>query len=121
MMVPKELGLSLRTVARQVRCVYGIRDAGKITEDIYTQVLEAIGFVFGASNVCILSHRTKDLSIVVHGDAFTTLGIDTDLDWYEAQLKESFEIKIRGRLGPGCTTPRKFVLSIELSLTPTEV
>ena len=106
MMVPKELGLAPGTVARQARCVYGTRDAGKIWEDTYTQVLEAMGLVPGALNPCIFHHRTKDLSIVVHGDDVTTLGNDTDLDWYENKLKKSFEIKIRGRLGLGCTTPR---------------
>ena len=105
--VPKELRLAPGTLARQVRCVYGTRDAGKTWEDTYTQVLEAVGFVPGASNHCIFHHRTKDLSIVVHGDDFTTLGIDTDLDWYENQLKDSFEIKNRWQLGLGCTTPRK--------------
>ena len=76
MMVPKEVGLSHGTVARQVRCVCGPRDVGKIWEDTGTQVLEAMEFIPGASNPCILSHRTKDLSIVVHGGDFTTLGTD---------------------------------------------
>ena len=56
MMVPKELGLAPGTVARQVRCVYGTRDAGKIWEDTYTQVLEAMAFVPGASNPCTFHH-----------------------------------------------------------------
>ena len=33
MQLPRELGLSPDLVARQVRCVYGTRDAGKIWED----------------------------------------------------------------------------------------
>ena len=37
----------------------------------------------------------------MHGDDFTTLGSDTDVDWYENRLKESFEIKICGRSGLG--------------------
>ena len=53
MRVPKELGLPPNTVARQVRCVYGTRDAGKLWEDTYTQVLEGLGFVTGASNPCV--------------------------------------------------------------------
>ena len=95
MMVPKELGLSPGTVARQVRCVYGTRDAGKIWKDTYTQVLETMGFVAGASNPTF-SHRTKDLAIVVHGDDFTTLGIDTDLECYEDRVKERLKSKCVG-------------------------
>ena len=44
---------------------------------------------------------------VVHGDYFTTLGLDKDIDWFEGKLQESFEIKIRGRLGEGCPGPQE--------------
>ena len=107
MRVPKELGLPPNTVAKQVRCVYGTRDAGKLWEDTYTMVLEAMGFRTGVSNPCIFHHEERDLMIVVHGDDFTTLGLDEDIDWFEGKLQESFEIKIRGRLGEGCKGPQE--------------
>ena len=106
MRVPKELGLPPNTVAQQVRCVYGTRDAGKLWEDTYTQVLEGVGFLTGSSNLCVFHHPDRDISIVIHGDDFTALGTDDDLDWYEGKLKESFEIKVRGRLGEGCDGPQ---------------
>ena len=102
MKIPPEMGLGSDVVAKQVRCVYGTRDAGKIWEDTYTQVLLAMGFEVGASNPCVFWHPGKDISIVVHGDDFTALGDDQSLDWYEGELKKSFEIKVRGRLGEGC-------------------
>ena len=40
--------------------------------------------------------------MVVHGDDFTALGLDEDLDYYETELAKNFELKIRGRLGEGC-------------------
>ena len=43
------------------------------------------------------------MGCVVHGDDFTCLGSDAHLDWYESELAVNFEIKIRGRLGVGCT------------------
>ena len=43
----------------------------------------------------------------MHGDDFTALGSDKALDWYEARLAESFELKIRGRLGEGSTSPQQ--------------
>ena len=107
MSLPKEMGLPPGTLAKQVRCVYGTRDAGKLWEDAYTLVLENAGFVSGASNPCIFFHAEKDISIVVHGDDFTAMGTDADLTWYENQLKLSFEVKLRGRLGHGCAGPQQ--------------
>ena len=94
-------------VARQVRCVYGTRDAGKIWEDTCTQVLESMGFASGQANPCIFQHNARDISIVVHGDDFTALGNDANLNWYETNLQDSFEIKVRGRIGEGCTGPQQ--------------
>ena len=39
---------------------------------------------------------------------FTCLGNDKELNWYEAKLAESFELKIGGRIGEGCSTPQQF-------------
>jgi len=107
MRLPKEMGLPSNAVAQQVRCVYGTRDAGKLWEDCYTQALEGMGFVTGISNPCTFYHPDKKISIVVHGDDFTALAGDAELDWYETELKKSFEIKIRGRLGLGCKGPQE--------------
>ena len=89
MKVPKEMGLPPDAVAQQIRCVYGTRDAGKLWEDCYTQCLEAMGFVTGTSNPCAFYHHSRQISIVVHGDDFTALGVDEQLDWYENELKKS--------------------------------
>jgi hypothetical protein len=107
MRLPKEMGLGTNVVARQVRCVYGTRDAGKLWEDTYTQAMEHAGFTTGAANPCVFYHKTRDITVVVHGDDFSALGTDHDLDWYEASLKESFEIKVRGRLGEACSGPQE--------------
>ena len=84
---PKEMGLGTNVVARQVRCVYGTRDAGKLWEDTYTQAMEHAGFTTGAANPCVFYHKTRDITVVVHGDDFSALGTDHDLDWYKASLK----------------------------------
>ena len=39
----------------------------------------------------------------MHGNDFTTLAVDSQLEWFESALKKSFEVKICGRLGEGCT------------------
>ena len=65
-------------------------------------VMESLGFKAGVSNPGIFYNEERQLMCVVHGDDFTTLGLDDDLDFFEKKLQESFEIKIRGRLGEGC-------------------
>lgn len=92
MRLPPEMGFGPDMVARHVTRVYGTREAGKLWEDCYTQVLNSIGFKTGISNSCVFYHENRDMSIVVHGDDFTTLGFDKDLDWYEGELRKSFGI-----------------------------
>ena len=101
MTLPKELGLPGHWVAKQVRCVYGTRDAGALWEDTYRAALESIGFASGVASPCIFHHDSRDISCVVHGDDFTSLGSDDSLDWMEKELAGHFELKIRGRLGVG--------------------
>ena len=116
---PKELGLPSNLVARLVRCAYGCRDAGHIWEMCYRGALEAIGFTTGAASPCCFYHKTRDISVVVHGDDFTALGTDADLDFYETKLAEHFELKIRGRIGEGCSGPNKIrILNRCVELTP---
>ena len=43
----------------------------------------------------------------MHGDDFTCLGNDTNIDWYETELAKHFELKLRGRLGAGCNGDNK--------------
>ena len=95
MTLPKEMKLSPDLVARQVRCVYGTRGAGKLWEETYTQAMEHAGFVTGTADPCVLYHKVCDITIVVHGYDFTALGTDNDLDWHANRLKDNFEIELR--------------------------
>ena len=103
--LPKELGLGRDYVGKLVRSCYGTRDAGAIWEDCYRSALEDMGFRSGASSPCVFFHPERNMTIVVHGDDFNALGTSADLDWYEKCLADNFEIKVRGRMGPGgdCT------------------
>ena len=119
MSLPKELGLPSHYVAKQVKCVYGTRDAGAIWEDVYRGALEAMGFTSGVASPCCFVHEERGLSVVVHGDDFTALGDDQQLDWYETQLAQHFEIKIRGRLGEGCPGDNELrILNRVVKITP---
>ena len=39
--------------------------------------------------------------MVVHGDDFTCLGWNLQLDWFREKIKDRFGVKYRGRIGPG--------------------
>lgn len=45
--------------------------------------------------------------MVVHGDDFTALATAENLSWYETKLAETFELKIKGRLGEGAHCDRE--------------
>ena len=114
---PKEMGLGKEWVAKQVRCVYGTRDAGSIWEDCYRDALEAMEFVSGLASPCLFFHPVRNISIVVHGDDFNALAVKAELDWYETELATHFEIKIRGRMGPGGECKQIKILNRILTLT----
>ena len=60
-----------------------------------------IGFNSGIASPCVFKHKTRRLWLAVHGDDLALLGSDEDLDWFEKEIKAKFEVKVRGRLGPG--------------------
>ena len=95
---PKELGIG-KTITQQTRCVYGTRDAGMIWEETYRSCLEELGFQSGRASPCCFWHPEWEVSLVVHDDDFTSLGLDDGLDKLEEGLKTKFEIKVRGRMG----------------------
>ena len=117
MSIPKELGLPSKLVAKQIRCVYGTRDAGKIWESCYTEALVDMGFVQGSGSPCCFHHPARGLHCVVHGDDFTCMGLGADLDFYESELSKRFDIKVRGRLGEGCPMQEIQILSWILRVT----
>jgi len=118
MSLPPELGLPKHFVAKQTRCVYGTRDAGMIWEQCYRNALEGMGFTSGISNPCLFHHPSRDIAVVVHGDDFTAMATDDDLDWYTAELEKVFEIKVRGRLGEGLEQNEIRILNRIVRVTP---
>ena len=81
MSLPRKLGLPGHTVAKQIRCVYGTRDAGALWADSYREAFESMEFRSDVASPCIFHHADRDLTVVVHGDDFTRLGNDTNIGW----------------------------------------
>ena len=46
-------------------------------------------------------HKQRQLVCSVHGDDFTVSGTCSSLDWFEAAMKNKYELAVGGRLGPG--------------------
>jgi hypothetical protein len=72
--------------------------------------LEAEGYRRGKSVPTVFFNEKKGMSGAVHGDDFTFLGYDEDLDDLEALLKSWFELTVRGRLGPGENDDKEIVI-----------
>ena len=83
-----------------VKALYGTRDAAQNWEHAYIEFLETVGFRVGTASPCVFFHEDRGIRLVVHGDDFTVLGSGTELDWFREKIKNRFEGKFRGRLGP---------------------
>ena len=90
--------------------LYGTRDAAQNWEQAYSLFLVGLGFTQGLSSPCIFHHKSRNMTCVVHGDDFTTLGEENELQWLASKFKEKFKIKVRGVLGPGPTDCKQITL-----------
>jgi len=59
------------------------------------------------------------LECVVHGDDFTILGFDEDLDDLAIAMAGWFEIKVRGKMGPEINDLKEIII-LNRTLTWTE-
>ena len=92
------MGLPSDYVGHMLRCCYGTTDAGSPWEDTYTNALLAMGFRQGRSSPCVFHHRERNITIVVHGDGFSAVGLANDLDWYKNVLGTHVDCGDRHRL-----------------------
>ena len=117
--LPAELGVSKKYVGKLVRCMYGTRDAGAIWESCYASCLTKLGFIQGKASPCCFSHPVWDVNVVVHGDDFTALGNASGLDKFEKGMTDTFECKLKGRLGTGDKDAKEMrVLNRIVRVTP---
>ena len=83
-----------------LKAMYGTRDAPALWEDDYSNKLKAKGFIQGRASPCVFVHSLYNLKLVVHGDDFTFLGDSSALAFAEACMRQLYDIKVRGVLGP---------------------
>ena len=82
------------------KAMYGTRDAAQNWEHEYIEFMEDDGFHKSRASPCMFYHQERDIRVVIHGDDFTMLGNEVELDWFRDRISEKFEVKFRARLGP---------------------
>ena len=98
--LPAEAGAEEGKCGKLIYWLYGCREAAQAWEEHYSEKMESVGFSRGLHSPVVFYHEAKDLSCVVHGDDFTFEGEAEDLGWIAEKMKEWFEVKMRGILGP---------------------
>jgi hypothetical protein len=76
------------------KAMYGTRDAAQNWEYAYCEFMTAIGFIRGVSSPCALYHPGRNVRAVIHGDDFTLLGREGDLDWFRREISEKYEVPL---------------------------
>jgi hypothetical protein len=96
-----------KSVGKLVYHMYGTRDAADGWQEEYSTSLVTFGFRQGRSSACVFAHTTRKIVTSVHGDDFTSVGAKTDLDWFEGEMKNFYELTVGPRLGPGANDAKE--------------
>ncbi len=95
-----------------LRHMYGTRAAADGWREEYSCFLVSkLGFAQGTASPCLFRHPARQIALSVHGDDFTAAGSKRDLDWYEAAMKEHYELNLQPRLGPGDDAKEAVILN----------
>jgi hypothetical protein len=92
------------------RWLYGMRPAARAWEKHYTEKLESIGFLRGKSAPTAFFNPKTEVRCVVHGDDFTFLGFEDDLQDVAKAMKGWYELKVRGILGDEPNDDKEIVI-----------
>ena len=74
--------------------LYGTRDAAQNWAAEYTSLLVGLGFRAGKASPCNFVHDKRGLALTVHGDDFTIIGDEVQLQWLGERMKERYELKM---------------------------
>ena len=76
-----------------LQSLYGTRDAAMNWQEEVRKEMKAWGFKQGVYNPCLYTHPHWKLKVMVHGDDFVTVGKPKNVEIFEKQISERFEIK----------------------------
>ena len=83
------------TCSRLKRWLYGIRQAASAWERDFVEKLAEIGMMSGKSPPVVFHDPKTCVRAVVHGDDFTFLGFDTELQQVKREIQRSYKLKVR--------------------------
>ena len=82
--------------------LYGTRDAARNWSNTVEEHLCKIGFKQGKASGNVYHHRERELSTLVHGDDYVTVGPEDGARWLKEELEKVYKIKtsvVGGRCG----------------------
>ena len=86
------------------RALSGTRGAAHKREIVCREFLFSKGVGAGISTPCVFWHPERNMRVVVRGGGFTVLASRDQLDWCRRRISSRFDVKFRGRMGPGENT-----------------
>ena len=87
-----------------------MRLAAHAWEIDYSKHLKDFGMRKGLSAPTVFYCEARQLRCVVHGDDFTFLGWDKDLDEIVERMKKTYELKVRGRMSGDPTDAQEITI-----------
>ena len=81
-----------------MKSMNGTRDAAQNWGSTYSEFMKSVGFQPGKSSPCVFWHKEKELRCVVHGDEFTVLGWEKQLELVLGQDKGEVPIKAQRKI-----------------------
>jgi len=109
---PEGVNVAVGKVLKINKSLYGLKQAGRNWNDLCVKVLKEAGFEQSKAEPCMLTHRTKRVTVLLYVDdipvaAKTKKGIN----WFKDLMRKSFKIKdlreIKKILGVRITRNRK--------------
>ena len=82
------------TCSRLKRWLYGMRQAACAWERDFVEKLAEIGMTSGKSSPVVFHDPKTCVRAVVHGDDFTFLGFETELQQVKRELQRSYQLKV---------------------------
>ena len=98
--LPEEAKGGEGVCGKLIHWLYGCRPAAQAWEGFYAEKFEQEGFKRGEACAVVFFHYERDVTVVCHGDDFTVVAEEEEIQWITEKMKSWFEIKIRATLGP---------------------
>jgi len=101
-----------------LKTMYGTRDASSTWQKGSTSLLQKHGFRTGQAWPCIFLHEERPIRLLVHGDDFLVLADEEGHAIADRVLRERYEFKCGGHIGPGQTKQSMSVLNRMVTYHP---